>query len=179
MDKEDPRQASDAESVTTEKIIKSSSLGDLTALKRVRPTVEDLIQVDYDHRTPLHLAAANGHLDVVRYIVDIVGEDGINPVDRWGGTPFDDAAREKHSGVVGYLSSFGGKPGFKIGIGVKHILHHIVDEGSEASDSDSDDDSNDSSDTKCGNQLPSWQLQAAVNRNNSQTFNEEDEVLKS
>ena len=43
-DKDDPRQQNDAESITAEKIIKSSSLGDLTALKRIRPTYEDLIQ---------------------------------------------------------------------------------------------------------------------------------------
>merc|ERR1711962_1283563 len=93
LDKEDPRQAGDGESITMETIIKSSSLGDLTALKRIRPTDEDLNQSDYDRRTPLHLAASNGHLNVVRFIVDIVGESGINPIDPWDGTPYD-AVRE-------------------------------------------------------------------------------------
>ena len=66
LDKEDPRQADAAEEITVEKIIKYSAMGDLTALKRIRSTAEELTQGDYDGRTPLHLAASNGHLSVVR-----------------------------------------------------------------------------------------------------------------
>ena len=69
------------------------------------------IQEDYDFRTPLHLAASNGHLNVVRFIVDIVGAEMINPTDRWNGTPYDDAVREHYDDVADYLLSIGGRPG--------------------------------------------------------------------
>lgn len=109
--KEDPRKGDNAEEVTVEKIIRYSSLGDITALKRIRPLFEELTQGDYDHRTPLHLAASNGHLNVVQYILEIIGEDHVNPRDRWNGTPYDDAIRDNYIDVAGYLESCGGKPG--------------------------------------------------------------------
>lgn len=50
----------------------------------------DLSQGDYDRRTPLHVAVANRHLDVVRFLVE-VGKVNINPIDRWGATPLSDS----------------------------------------------------------------------------------------
>ena len=54
----------------------------------------DLIRTNNDGRTPLHLASANGHLDVLKYLIQYVEIKDINPLDRWGGTPYDDALRE-------------------------------------------------------------------------------------
>ena len=56
---------------------------------------------DYDYRTPLHLAASEGHVDICRFLV----EKGaiINRNDRWGGTPLDDAYRHHHVDVIAYL----------------------------------------------------------------------------
>lgn len=34
-----------------------------------------LYQADYDGRTPFHLAAANGHIEVVRFLI----EGGVDP----------------------------------------------------------------------------------------------------
>ena len=44
---------------------------------------------DYDRRTALHVAAAEGHLDICKFLV----ENGahINRSDRWGASPLDDA----------------------------------------------------------------------------------------
>ena len=109
--KEDPRSSNAQEEVTVEKIIRYSSLGDLSALKRLRPSLEELSNGDYDRRTPLHLSASNGHLDVVEYILELLGFEHVNPVDRWAGTPYDDALRENNQEVANYLRSVGGKPG--------------------------------------------------------------------
>ena len=58
---------------------------------------------DYDLRTALHLAAAEGSLQAVKYLV----EHGhpLNVRERWGATPLDEAKREKRDSVVKYLSS--------------------------------------------------------------------------
>jgi len=58
----------------------------------------DLNAADYDGRTALHLAASDGQLEIVNYLID----KGVNldPVDRWGGTPLIDAERGGHNVVA-------------------------------------------------------------------------------
>jgi hypothetical protein len=75
---------------------------------------------DYDLRTALHLAASEGHLPVVQLLVmaleeraqnESEKENSINPKDRWGGTPLDDAIRESRTQVAEFLRDRGGKQG--------------------------------------------------------------------
>lgn len=113
-DKDDPRKGLDKEDITTELIIRYSSLGDLGALKRLNLRIDFITNGDYDKRTALHLAASNGHIDVVVHLLDEVGMENINPVDRWNGTPFDDAVREGYFEVAEFLQSHGGKRGVDI-----------------------------------------------------------------
>jgi len=64
---------------------------------------------DYDRRTPLHIAASEGHLHLVKFLIECGAR--INRSDRWGGSPLDDAYRHKHFDVVEYLRSIGGNFG--------------------------------------------------------------------
>ena len=59
-------------------------------------TVATIDAGDYDLRTALHLAASEGNLDAVAFLVDEAGADP-SPIDRWGGTPLDDARRTAHA----------------------------------------------------------------------------------
>lgn len=57
---------------------------------------------DYDRRTALHLAAVEGHLDAIKYLVN--HGHPLNVRDRWGATPLDEALREERQGAAKYLS---------------------------------------------------------------------------
>ena len=48
---------------------------------------------DYDQRTPLHLASTFGHLEVVKYLIS--NGVKVNPLDRWGATPLNDAKTDE------------------------------------------------------------------------------------
>ena len=80
---------------------------------RIRQLIEmgcSIDQGDYDRRTAMHLAASEGLLQVVRFLVNEANAD-VNPTDRWGGTPLDDAVRSKHDDVVALLKASGGTRG--------------------------------------------------------------------
>lgn len=87
----------------------ASSSGDLGELKRLDVEGFDLAGGDYDQRTPLHLASADGHLDVVDFLLER-GVD-VNAVDRWGGTALDDARRGSHDAIVARLEAAGATAG--------------------------------------------------------------------
>ncbi|GMI16851.1 hypothetical protein TrLO_g1685 [Triparma laevis f. longispina] len=61
---------------------------------------------DYDRRTALHLAAAEGEYEVVKLLIE--SRAGINVRDRWGHTPHDEAVRGSHQLVAKYLDQHGG-----------------------------------------------------------------------
>lgn len=60
---------------------------------------------DYDRRTPLHLAATEGHADVVKLLISY--EADIHAEDRWGSTPVEDARSHGHEKVVKILVDAG------------------------------------------------------------------------
>jgi len=61
---------------------------------------------DYDGRTPIHLACSEGHISIAEFLID-AGLKNVNPVDRWGNTPLDDARRGGFDNLVTYLKEQG------------------------------------------------------------------------
>ena len=59
----------------------------------------------YDRRA-LHLACCEGHLGTTEFLLNCKGIDA-SVVDRLGGTPLEDAHREKHVAVVALLTNVG------------------------------------------------------------------------
>ena len=53
---------------------------------------------DYDGRTSLHVAAAEGHFEVVKFLLDVI-QVNPEPQDRWGFTPHQEAVRFGHTMV--------------------------------------------------------------------------------
>jgi len=81
--------------------------GDVVSMEVLVNNGADINLGDYDDRTALHLAASTNNLGVVEWLVKLPNID-INPVDRYGGTPTEDAVREGHSAIEMVLRSCGG-----------------------------------------------------------------------
>lgn len=91
-------------------LLQVAARGDLSAMKKMLKDKPRQINFrDYDRRTALHVAASEGHLDIVKWLVDAGAS--INRSDRWGGSPLDDAHRHQHQDVIRYLRSEGATTG--------------------------------------------------------------------
>ena len=71
--------------------------GDIVAVRRMVENGYDPKGTDYDKRSALHLAAAEGFLSICEFLID-KGAD-VNCEDRWKGTPLTDAIKHEHTGM--------------------------------------------------------------------------------
>jgi glutaminase len=94
----------------TARLIEAATRGDTKSLRLLLAEGEvELDRGDYDGRRALHLAASCGYLKFVRTLVE-QGAD-VNPIDRWGSTPLDDAKRSAHQLIVDFLHEKGARHG--------------------------------------------------------------------
>ena len=72
-------------------LLHASARGDVAQAQALFERGVDINAVDYDMRSALHIAAAEGHENLVRFLM----ANGANPSakDRWGQTPLDEAKR--------------------------------------------------------------------------------------
>ncbi|KAL7989662.1 hypothetical protein Chor_012328, partial [Crotalus horridus] len=104
--KMDPRREGDeVRNKTVVNLLFAAHSGDISALRRFALSAMDMEQKDYDSRTALHVAAAEGHLEVVKFLMEACR---VNPFvkDRWGNIALDDAIQFHHLEVVKLLKDY-------------------------------------------------------------------------
>ncbi|XP_048029317.1 60 kDa lysophospholipase-like [Megalobrama amblycephala] len=79
----------------------AAKIGDTDTLEAIREMGSDLNTADYDGRSPLHVAACEGHLNVVEYLLN-EGAD-VDAIDRFGHTPLHNAKHFRHDDVAELL----------------------------------------------------------------------------
>lgn len=104
--KQDPRrQSGDDRNKSVVNLMFAAHSGDVSALRRFALSSMDMELKDYDSRTPLHVAAAEGHMDVVVFLTQSCK---VNPFvqDRWGNIPRVDAMQFGRVDVVKVLEEY-------------------------------------------------------------------------
>lgn len=75
--------------------------GDSDLLRRLLSNGIDANSKDYDHRTPLHVAASQGLLAMARLLLGAGAS--VFSTDRWGNTPFDEARLSGNNQLIKLL----------------------------------------------------------------------------
>eukprot|EP00730_Choanoeca_flexa_P020020 TRINITY_DN9788_c0_g1_i5.p1 TRINITY_DN9788_c0_g1~~TRINITY_DN9788_c0_g1_i5.p1 ORF type:complete len:993 (+),score=211.50 TRINITY_DN9788_c0_g1_i5:183-3161(+) len=83
----------------------AAKAGDVDWLKQLMKDGMDCNACDYDGRTPLHLAAGEGHLEAVRYLLQAGAH--VHAKDRFGWTPLRDALNSRNTEVIKLLRTAG------------------------------------------------------------------------
>eukprot|EP00066_Takifugu_rubripes_P026271 XP_011615537.1 PREDICTED: 60 kDa lysophospholipase isoform X1 [Takifugu rubripes] len=79
----------------------AAKIGDIEALEALKEMGSNLCLEDYDGRTPLHVAACEGHLNAVNYLLSHGAT--VYAKDRYGDTPLCNAVHYRHRDIVELL----------------------------------------------------------------------------
>jgi hypothetical protein len=92
------------------KLLQAAALGHQEGMDAILSVYPKFVNFrDYDRRTALHVAASEGHLEICKFLVSRGAK--INRSDRWGGSPLDDASRNRYTELIAYLRSLGATSG--------------------------------------------------------------------
>eukprot|EP00884_Botryococcus_braunii_P021334 jgi/Botrbrau1/7885/Bobra.9_2s0059.2 len=120
---------------------------DLPLLRRFLQAGANPNSGDYDQRTAMHIAAAEGNVAAVRVLVDD-GKADIGVKDRWGATPLDEAIRVGAKPVAQYLTGLSAPVGketdrimeflYASSTGDVETIRHMLQNGFDPNKSDYD-----------------------------------------
>lgn len=100
--KNDPRRmAEQARLEAAGQLLWGACVGDVGAMQGLVSRGISPNCSNYDGRTPLHIAAAEGRAEAVRYLLSVGGDP--EALDRWGHAPIDDARREGNDAIIAML----------------------------------------------------------------------------
>lgn len=85
--------------------IDAAACGDIHTLRTLQGKGLDLSKGDYDNRTPLHLAASQGRVEVAEFLLAEAKVD-MDHVDRWGKSARDDAKKYGNDDVVEIIDKY-------------------------------------------------------------------------
>jgi glutaminase len=88
-------------------LIWAACQGDIDEIKRLIAHGIDVNEGDYDKRTAMHLAATEGHFEVVEYLLRKGAKADVT--DRFGSTPLADAKINKHKKIVKIIETYQNK----------------------------------------------------------------------
>ncbi|EGT54197.1 hypothetical protein CAEBREN_07722 [Caenorhabditis brenneri] len=98
----DPRRQLKDDHDGQNRFMYATKLGDIAAIKRFILMGHDIHCKDYDNRTVLHVAAAEGDVVTLEYVLSKWQEDP-DPHDRYERTPLDDAKHFNHTACIKLL----------------------------------------------------------------------------
>ncbi|GMF35154.1 unnamed protein product [Phytophthora lilii] len=99
---------------------RATKQGDIEKLKQLVPEFVRPDMEDYDLRTLLHVASAEGHVQIAKYLVDCGAN--VNLLDRWGSSPLSDAIDFAHNELAKFLiANHATESGFRATVAVDHI----------------------------------------------------------
>ncbi|KAG5881916.1 hypothetical protein JTB14_007113 [Gonioctena quinquepunctata] len=105
-DKSDPRKHKfETKGLNIVNLLFSAASGDLQGLRRHKLSGMDMTLSDYDGRTALHLAAAEGHINCVEFLLKYCHVPHSSK-DRWGRTPADEAMAYGHIAIRDMLDHY-------------------------------------------------------------------------
>lgn len=101
--KYDPRRKKfETQGLNIVNLLYAAAYGDTITLRRHKLSGMDMSLADYDSRTALHVAAAEGHYECVEFLLTQCHVPW-DVRDRWGRSPMDEAMEFGHNRVVELL----------------------------------------------------------------------------